>query len=151
MPIGKDNVYGTEVQFSVYDVPGSPEYSSLAAGVYAGIEVAMLCYDVSNEASFNGLQGWINKISSGLPVSATKMLVGCKTDLKRVIQTETARNFATQNGYIYYEVSSKGNQKEVNEVFHVAAAKALGITIPPPPVSLDNYLLIQDIESFVSF
>nr|CDS26400.1 ras protein RABF2b [Hymenolepis microstoma] len=133
MPICKENVYGTDVQFSFYDVPGSPEYSSLAAGVYAGIEMAVLCYDVTNEASFKGLQEWVDRIKPGLPGNAIKVLVGCKTDLNRVIQVETARNFATQNGYIYFEVSSKSNQKGVNEVFTVAAAKALGIPIPAPP------------------
>ncbi|VDO07013.1 unnamed protein product [Rodentolepis nana] len=147
MPVCKENVYGTSVQFSFYDVPGSPEYSSLAAGVYAGIEVAVLCFDVTNEASFQALQGWVDRIKPGLPAGAIKVLVGCKSDLKRVIQLETARNFATQNGYIYFDVSSKSNQKEINEVFNVAAAKALGIPIPAPPVSSQSDMLIWYIDS----
>ncbi|KAM7537034.1 hypothetical protein Aperf_G00000071309 [Anoplocephala perfoliata] len=132
MPVTNSDVYGTNVQVSIYDVPGSPEYQSLAAGVYAGIEVALLCFDVSNQASFDGLQSWVNRIRPSLPASAIKILVGLKTDLNRTVQAEAARTFATHNDYMYYEASAKNNQKEVNEIFLVAAAKALGITIPAP-------------------
>ncbi|KAL5110382.1 Ras-related protein RABF2b [Taenia crassiceps] len=133
MPIGSADVYGNTVKFSIYDVPGSPEYQSLAAGVYAGIEVAILCFDVTNQDSFDGLSAWVSRINGGLPAKGVKVLVGLKGDMTRRVQSETARSFATQNGYMYFEASAKSGQKDVNEVFCVSAAKALGIPLPPPP------------------
>lgn len=73
------------------------------------------------------------------------MLVGLKGDLTRQVQSETARSFATQSGYMYFEASAKSGQKDVNEVFCVSAAKALGIPLPPPPVSAANPLLMHQI------
>ncbi|VDM30833.1 unnamed protein product [Hydatigera taeniaeformis] len=140
MPTGSADVYGNTVQFSIYDVPGSPEYQSLAAGVYAGIEVAILCFDVTNQASFDGLSAWISRINAGLPSKGVKVLVGLKGDLTRQVQLETARSFATQNGYMYFEASAKTGQKDVNEVFCRSAAKALDIPLPPPPVSATTFL-----------
>lgn len=58
--------------------------------------------------------------------------------MQRQIQQETARSFATQCGYMYFEASAKSGQKEVNEVFCVGAAKALDIPLPAPKVRRDR-------------
>ncbi|VDD80923.1 unnamed protein product [Mesocestoides corti] len=134
MPVTTTDVYGTKVKFCIYDVPGAIEYRSLAQGVYAGIEAAILCFDISNQASFDALSSWISEIKNGLPANGVKVLVGLKTDLTRQVQAEAARSFATQNDFMYIEASSKNKPKEVAEVFKLTAAKSLGIPLPPPPV-----------------
>ncbi len=70
-----------------------------------------------------------------MPANGVVILVGTKTDGQRQVQTETARSFATQQGFIYMEASAKSNAKSVGEVFKMAAAKSLGIPLPEPPVS----------------
>jgi GTPase SAR1 family protein len=64
-------------------------------------------FDVSKYCSFANLKYWLNYIRVYIPVDFPKIIVGCKTDLKREISYEEAFSFAQDRNIDYIETSSK--------------------------------------------
>jgi GTPase SAR1 family protein len=67
----------------------------------------VLVYDQSDESSFANLDKWKSEIDSFLPY-ADKILVANKIDLHDArVAKETAKSWASTNGYLFAECSAK--------------------------------------------
>jgi Ras-related protein Rab-1A len=87
------------------------------------INAYILVYDVTNQTSFDNIKNYIEEIKKDLSTKKIPIiLVGNKNDLldKKVISTETAQNFADQNGMTFFETSMQNNVG-INTIFQEAA------------------------------
>jgi GTPase SAR1 family protein len=76
-----------------------------------------IVYDISDRNSFKNITVWINFIKSVNKDSSILVLVGNKTDLKREIQQKEAKELASKENMIFYEVSAK-NGDNIENMFY---------------------------------
>ena len=55
-------VDGTVVKLHIWDTGGSDRFRSLVSMYYRDAIAAIVCYDVSNELSFKGVDYWTNEM-----------------------------------------------------------------------------------------
>jgi Ras-related protein Rab-1A len=74
-----------------------------------GAHGIMVVYDTTDQTSFNNVKQWLQEIDRYACDNVHKMMVGTKTDLlsKKVVDTETAREFAEQLNLPFCETSAK--------------------------------------------
>ena len=94
--------------FMVWDTAGMEKYKSLAPVYYRGSKAAIIVFDVTNRESFNHLIDWINLYKENVDNNNPILIIGNKTDLinNRIIDFQTAQNFANEYKSIYIEVSA---------------------------------------------
>eukprot|EP01087_Luapelamoeba_hula_P024913 TRINITY_DN964_c0_g1_i1.p1 TRINITY_DN964_c0_g1~~TRINITY_DN964_c0_g1_i1.p1 ORF type:complete len:321 (-),score=32.29 TRINITY_DN964_c0_g1_i1:121-1083(-) len=111
-----------KVKTQIWDSGRSP-----AHGYYRGAHGVILVYDVTNEASFDGLQVWWEEAKRCLQPNARIMLIGTKNDLvsKKVIETERAQAWALDHQCLFAEVSSCTGQG-VKDAFNLINSSILG-------------------------
>jgi len=83
---------------------------------------AIICYDITNQESFDACRFWIKDIERHAPVNINKMLVGLKSDLGQLREVEYSKGeqFAKENGMEFCEVSSKTGDN-IDEMFRTMA------------------------------
>ena len=70
----------------------------------------VLCYDTTNEDSFDSLKTWISEIDQNINRSEAKVILwGWKLDLEdyREVETKDALIFAKENELKFFETSAK--------------------------------------------
>jgi Ras-related protein Rab-2A len=114
-----------EVKLQIWDTAGQESFRSITRSYYRGACGALLVFDVTNRASFQSLQGWLDDARANCNVPITVMLVGNKSDLesKRQVPKEEAQAFAEEKGLSYIETSAK-TAANVDEAF-IATAQAI--------------------------
>ena len=84
-----------------------------------------MVFDLSRSESFSDAINWINEIRESANASITLVLVGNKSDVDpRVVDSNEAKQFATENGMEYIETSAKTGDN-INEAFNVMAKAIL--------------------------
>lgn len=83
----------------------------------------ILCYDVTNRASFDDLDKWLERCRMHAIPGTPMMVVGCKCedDSKRRVRRDEAEAWARANGNMPYVETSAKNNINVHEAFRVAA------------------------------
>ena len=91
---------------------------------YRGAHGIIVVYDVTDQESFNNVKQWMNEIDRYANEKVNKMLVGNKCDLtsKKVVDYNTAKEFADQLGIPFLETSAK-NSTNVEQAFITMAAE----------------------------
>lgn len=82
----------------------------------------MFVYSVADQKSFDGLKGWYEWAENYVPSDTVRVLVGTQTDLERVIEWQKAKDWASERGMRYFEVSAKTGQG-VNKLFEYCVEK----------------------------
>lgn len=117
------------VKLQIWDTAGQERFRTITSSYYRGSHGIIIAFDITDQESFNNVKLWMNEIErySNNP-NIIRILVGCKTDLesKRVIQYQTAKDFADINGIPYIEISSK-KATNVNETFDLMAKNIITI------------------------
>lgn len=129
------------VKLELWDTAGSERYRSLMPMYFRDASAAVICYDISNAASFERVSLWLNDFrkhnessnivggggGGGADGGASDMvecvLCGTKCDInsdKREVSMEEAASFAAQHGMAFFETSAK---KDINvqELFFTVA------------------------------
>ena len=90
---------------------------------YKGSKCIVICYDITEENSFNNVKNWLSEIEKNVN-GIFIILVGNKCDLNdnRKISYENAESFAKENNMFYIETSAKNNVN-VNKLFDIIADK----------------------------
>merc|ERR1712130_171647 len=119
------------VKFEIWDTAGQERYRSLAPMYYRGAAAALVVYDITTQESFLGAKTWIEELQRQVRADIVIGLAGNKSDLedKREVTLEDGKNYAEDNGYLFYETSAKLGHN-VNEIFK-DIAKKLPKNIPP--------------------
>lgn len=105
------------VRFELWDTAGQERYRSLAPMYYRGAAGAVVVFDVTNRDSFEGAKGWVKELMKKGDPNVVIALAGNKADIKegRAVSAEEARDYAKENGIIYFDTSAKSglNVKEM--------------------------------------
>lgn len=103
------------VNLHIWDAAGDPKLRHLVKTYLREAHGALICFDVTKTSSLHNVDTFVELFRQHQK-NAPIILVGCKTDLKRMISTEQAQAKAKQLGLVYIETS--GSKKtNVDEVF----------------------------------
>jgi small GTP-binding protein len=99
---------GRDIILSVWDTAGQERYRSLIPMYARGSYVAIIVFDLSEPATFDGLGEWIAQIQSAIPTCAL-VFAGSKCDLPGP-DRDNYEQWAVRNGYEMMFVSAKTGQ-----------------------------------------
>jgi Ras-related protein Rab-2A len=99
------------IKIQIWDTAGQECFRSITKSYYRDSAGAILCYDTTNRASFNGIDKWLTEIKKECPVIPKIMLVGTKTDSVgfRQVSSQEGAALAEKYGLLFVETSSKSN------------------------------------------
>jgi len=111
-----------KVKLQIWDTAGQEKYRTITSAYYRSAQGILLCYDCTDEKSFNNVVNWVRNIDEHANSNVNKVLVGNKCDMpdKRVISTEKGRALAQKYGIKFFETSARNNQG-VSEAFMALA------------------------------
>ena len=108
----------------IWDTAGQENFRSIARAYYKNSVCACIVYDITNRASFDSVQSWIDDCSKQTPKTVLLILIGNKNDLKekREVQYEEGEEFAKKRNMIFLETSAKtGNN--ISDIFEKSIEK----------------------------
>ena len=115
---------GKTVKLQIWDTAGQERFRTITSSYYRGAHGIIVVYDVTDQESFNNVKQWLNEIDRYANENVNKLLVGNKSDLstKRVVDQETAAEFAGQLNIPFLETSAK-NATNVEKAFMKMASE----------------------------
>lgn len=113
---------GKTVKLQVWDTAGQERFRTITSSYYRGAHGIIVVYDVTDQDSFNNVKQWFQEIDRYAREGVSKLLVGNKSDLesKKVVNTNTAKEFAESMNIPFLETSAKDSQN-VEEAFFAMA------------------------------
>ncbi|XP_062584112.1 ras-related protein Rab-18A-like [Saccostrea cucullata] len=102
-------VDGNKAKLAIWDTAGQERFRTLTPSYYRGAQGAILVYDVTNRASFQKLDVWLNELETfSTKHDLIKMLVGNKIDQEnREVSKEDGLKFARKHHMLFIEASAK--------------------------------------------
>ncbi|KAK9474647.1 rab family GTPase, partial [Dipodascopsis tothii] len=79
----KITVDDVQVRLQIWDTAGQERFRSMAPMYYRSATCGILCYDVTNRASFDAVHSWLVELQTNLDEAIIIHLVGTKLDLVR--------------------------------------------------------------------
>lgn len=118
----------SEVTLTIWDTGGQELFDCIRPQYYRGANGALVCYDVTNQESFDQLDKWFSDLyeqCGKIPI----ILVANKIDLaeQTVIPLEEGENYALKKGIMFFETSAKTGEHVV-DVMEELGKKLLLIT-----------------------
>ena len=113
------SINGNTVRLLLYDTAGQEKFKSLIPMYIRDANIILVVYDISNKDSFTHTEHWVNETKDLKREDAIFVLIGNKLDLdeNRVVSTKEAEDYATQKGFLFFEVSAKTGDN-VEELFN---------------------------------
>jgi len=110
-----------DIKVNIFDMAGHHLFYEVRNEFYKDSQGAILVYDVSNRASFEALDYWMEELRNEVTnKSEADSIVVCvcanKSDLRRAVDESEGRLWADQHGFHFFEVSAL-NGDNVNEMF----------------------------------
>lgn len=93
------------VKLSIWDMAGQERFAVMRAGFYRGSRVAALVFDVTSRASLSNVETWRAEILKVVPKQKF-VLIGNKIDLRRVVDSQAAADYAARINAPYVETSA---------------------------------------------
>ena len=111
------------VRLSIWDTAGEERYRSVTSLYSQGAEAFVLVFDITDEATFDSIPGWIQTFDQISSEGCLVYVVGNKIDMEgRQVAETRAFEWCQQHEYRYYEVSAKTGER-VELVFSDIAEK----------------------------
>eukprot|EP00960_Hanusia_phi_P041574 755060-Hanusia_phi.AAC.6 len=137
---------GKTIKLQIWDTAGQERFRTITSSYYRGAHGIIVVYDVTDQESFNNVKQWMNEIDRYANDKVNKMLVGNKCDLtaKKVVDYNTAKEFADQLGIPFLETSAK-DSTNVEQAFITMAAeiKARMAQAPAPKSGGQNIQVLR--------
>ncbi|XP_064600784.1 ras and EF-hand domain-containing protein-like [Liolophura sinensis] len=117
---------GKRVKLQLWDTGGQEQFRTITNSYYRGCNAILLVYDVTDQESFIRLKDWIREVDAYCNDDVIKILVGNKSDRSdaRVVDLDTAKAFAAEQGVDVMEVSAKTGDN-VENLFTEMTSKLL--------------------------
>lgn len=118
------------VRLQLWDTAGQERFRSLIPSYIRDSSVAVVCYDVTNRASFLNTSKWVEDVRAERGNDVVICLVGNKTDLgndKRQVSTEEGEEKASKDDLLFMECSAKAGYN-VKSLFRKLATSLPGST-----------------------
>jgi len=139
------------VTLQIWDTAGQERFQSLGVAFYRGADSCVLVYDVTDQTSFEHLEGWKNEfLVHAAPKNGDKfpfVVLGNKADMtpKRQVSTQQAKAWCASKGDIpFYETSAK-EAVNVEQAFLTIAKNALAQEAANRPSFIpDKVVLVDD-------
>merc|ERR1712167_191634 len=115
---------GKTVKLQIWDTAGQERFRTITSSYYRGAHGIIVVYDVTDQASFSNVKQWLQEIDRYACENVNKLLVGNKCDLttKKVVDFNTAKEFADGLGIPFLETSAK-NSTNVEDAFITMATE----------------------------
>ena len=109
---------GKSIKLQIWDTAGQERFRTITSSYYRGAHGIIVVYDVTDQASFSNVKQWLQEIDRYACENVNKLLVGNKCDLttKKVVDYNTAKEFADGLGIPFLETSAK-NSTNVEQAF----------------------------------
>jgi len=111
---------GKQIKMNIWDTAGQEKFKSIISYYYKNVAAAILVFDVTNRASFENIQSWIEEIKFNCDLSdkIPMVLIGNKNDKlsKRIITVSEANKLADELNMDYFETNMY-NWEGINEAF----------------------------------
>jgi len=116
------NIDGRKLKLQIWDTAGQERFRTLTNAYYRGAMGIVLVYDVTDEQSFQNIQGWLSNIERFAPEQVDQVLVGNKCELTstKVVEHSRGQAFASEHSMKFFETSARANVNVV-EVFTTLA------------------------------
>lgn len=116
----RTNYLDKDIKLLIWDTAGQERFKSITKTFYKGAQVVIICFDLTNEISFEDVDIWLEEIKKEKIGDPIIVLVGTKSDLtsSRVITKEEALKKTTHLKFdAYFETSAKTNQG-IEDIFN---------------------------------
>jgi len=115
---------GKTIKLQIWDTAGQERFRTITSSYYRGAHGIIVVYDITDQVSFNNVKQWLQEIDRYACENVNKLLVGNKSDLtnKRVVDYNTAKEFAESLGIPFLETSAK-NATNVEQAFMTMAGE----------------------------
>merc|ERR1711934_251512 len=102
---------GKSIKLQIWDTAGQERFRTITSSYYRGAHGIIVVYDVTDQASFGNVKQWLQEIDRYACENVNKLLVGNKCDLttKKVVDYNTAKEFADGLGIPFLETSAKSS------------------------------------------
>ncbi|OMJ27699.1 Ras-related protein Rab-5C [Smittium culicis] len=132
---------GDSVKFEIWDTAGQERYKSLAPMYYRNANSAVVVYDITQTASFERAQSWIEELKKQADSDIIIALAGNKTDLQdqRAVSTAEGQSFSDENSLLFFETSAK-DSTSISDLFMKLAQELVNAKSlkPEPSRSLES-------------
>lgn len=99
---------GKNYRLQLWDTAGQERFRSLIPNYLKDAKCALIVIDVTNKASLNGVENWLNLYNNNKTGDGFAFLVGNKVDLDgREVSREEGKKKAEEMGIPYFELSAK--------------------------------------------
>jgi len=117
-------LHGKTIKLQIWDTAGQERFRTITSSYYRGAHGIIVVYDITDQVSFNNVKQWLQEIDRYACENVNKLLVGNKSDLtnKRVVDTNTAKEYADSLGIPLLETSAK-NATNVEQAFITMATE----------------------------
>ncbi|EAY02486.1 Ras family protein [Trichomonas vaginalis G3] len=142
-------INGNRVKMALWDMAGQEQFTSVNRLYFRGANVVFLCFDLTSQKSFDNASRWLSVVHENTSNVHAIFLVGCKSDLTKVVDDKDISRFCTDNRCEYFETSSKESKMTTElakrSIFVAAisiqqlrqqAPKQKVVTEQPKPVNL---------------
>jgi len=131
---------GTTIKLQIYDTAGQERFRTITTSLYHGAAAVIIVFDVTNKETFERVEKWYQELpwvkKGQMNATVPILLVGNKIDLKRVIETNTAREWAERQKVKYLETSAKDNVG-ITELFEKILVPDLIAKSTPHPTNTE--------------
>jgi len=124
--IGGNKVYN----LAIWDTAGEEKFDSLTNFYCRNARAALVCYDITNRASFTGIQKWVDKVKQEADPNCAMLIVGNKLDLvegrskSELVELSEVQKYAEPLGAKVIEVSAKTGHN-ISKIFEQVVETAL--------------------------
>ena len=125
----QEEIDGDKVKLRIWDTVGDEKYEALCNHYYRGATAAVICYDLTNDISYDKARFWVAELRRHRE-NCEIFLCGTKLDLikegkkKRQVDCKSVKHYANEINAKVFETSSKSGEN-VWELFYDVAKTCL--------------------------
>jgi small GTP-binding protein len=112
------------IKLQIWDTAGQERYRAVTQSYYRRADLIIVCYDITNEYSFNNIIKWVHdcKKLTHTDRQVPMFLVGTKADLQegRKVKKEDGQKTCKQHGFSHFQECSASTGHTIQKLFRVA-------------------------------